>query len=343
MAIPEALKKYIFSYVKDNYLDEKLLSEVPKKWEKYGDFILFDERTFFAEIWKSQNNLFWKGVADVLRCKRIGIKNKIKSDGFRTPNVTIVFGDDPWVVHKDNSIIYTWNVEKSMFSAGNACERHRMGKLGCENEVVVDLFAGIGYFTLPLLVHSKVAFVHACEWNSYAVDALKQNLRLNKVENKCKIYEGDNQMLCPKKVGNRIILGLIPTSENHWKIACEALVECGGVLHIHENVETKIIDVHCKKCSNLCSQVNFEDFKRSIYMDSNINSISQGTLKINFKHKQWLLKGVHIIHNLMSILLSFGCSKLWKCSLENINFVKSYAPHVHHLVYDVKIENKMCL
>lgn len=68
---------------------------------------------------------------------------------------------------------YSWNVEKNMFSAGNVTERHRIASYKCENEVIVDLFAGIGYFTLPFLVHAKAKFVHACEWNPDAVEALR--------------------------------------------------------------------------------------------------------------------------------------------------------------------------
>jgi hypothetical protein len=29
----------------------------------------------------------------------------------------------------------------------------------------VDLYAGIGYYVVPFLVHHKVKHVHACEWN----------------------------------------------------------------------------------------------------------------------------------------------------------------------------------
>jgi tRNA wybutosine-synthesizing protein 2 len=60
-----------------------------------------------------------------------------------------------------------------MFSAGNAPERHRVAKFRCEGEVVVDMYAGIGYFTLPYLIHAGAQLVHACEWNPNAVIALR--------------------------------------------------------------------------------------------------------------------------------------------------------------------------
>jgi tRNA/tmRNA/rRNA uracil-C5-methylase (TrmA/RlmC/RlmD family) len=60
-----------------------------------------------------------------------------------------------------------------MFSAGNAPERHRVARFRCEGEVVVDMYAGIGYFTLPYLIHAGAQLVHACEWNPNAVTALR--------------------------------------------------------------------------------------------------------------------------------------------------------------------------
>ena len=61
-------------------------------------------------------------------------------------------------------------------------------------ETVVDLFAGIGYFSLPYLVHAKADFLHACEWNPAAVDALRKNMIANKIpESQYKIHEGDNR------------------------------------------------------------------------------------------------------------------------------------------------------
>jgi hypothetical protein len=57
--------------------------------------------------------------------------------------------------------------------AGNVTERCRYGVLPAAGETVVDLYTGIGYYTLPLLVRAGVAKVYACEWNPHAVEALR--------------------------------------------------------------------------------------------------------------------------------------------------------------------------
>ena len=66
-------------------------------------------------------------------------------------------------------------------------------KLGAAN--YFSFHTGIGYFTLPYLVHAGTSMVHACEWNPDAVDALKKNLVLNNVQGRCQVHAGDNKQV----------------------------------------------------------------------------------------------------------------------------------------------------
>lgn len=331
----QLLRNYVMNFIKEKNLSVSLESEIPKKWEKYGDFLLFNEKAFPSAIWEKQDEDFWLGICQIFKCSRLGLKSKITDDGFRTPNVKIIIGNDPWILYTDNGIKYTWNVEKNMFCAGNAPERHRIAQLNCSDEIVVDLFAGIGYFTLPFLVHAKAKFVHACEWNPTAVVALKLNLKLNKVEDKCKIYEGDNRLLCPKKIADRINLGLIPSSEKSWKVACEALKPSGGILHLHGNVETKKSDINCNDCIQLIREELL--CNKGLFIHSNNKEIMANDTEIIWKRKQWFVWAVHVLHSILDILIEMNKDEVWKCWVDNVHFVKSYAPHVDHLVLDVNI------
>ena len=64
----------------------------------------------------------------------------------------ILVGNNGWFNHQENGILYSFDATKCMFSWGNPSEKLRMARLDCKNEVVVDLFAGIGYFVLSFLV-----------------------------------------------------------------------------------------------------------------------------------------------------------------------------------------------
>lgn len=125
-----------------------------------------------------------------------------------------------------------------MFSSGNLTEKQRMAALSVPGEVVLDLYAGIGYFTLSILVHGRAALVHACEINPHSVEALRRSLALNGVaEGRCVLHAGDNRTLALSDAVDRVLLGLLPSSEDGWPIALRALRErSGGVLHVHGNV-----------------------------------------------------------------------------------------------------------
>eukprot|EP00501_MAST-03F_sp_TOSAG23-6_P001701 GSMAST32.ASY1.ANO1.1774.1 assembled CDS len=115
-----------------------------------------------------------------------------------------------------------------MFSSGNTTERKRMGQLSAQGEIVVDMYAGIGYFTIPLLKNAGeipyltifffFKFSHnTCEWNPDSIEALQRNLENNKVSNRCTIFNGDNLQTTGDsslfgKI-DRVILGLLPTAE----------------------------------------------------------------------------------------------------------------------------------
>jgi len=110
--------------------------------------------------------------------------------------------------------------------------------VGCKGEIIVDLYAGIGYYVIPFLVHGGAAFVHALEWNPDSVDALNFNLAKNKVADRCAVHFGDNRINGPKlgSIADRVNLGLLPTSEKGWPVAVQVLKSTGGWLHVHDNV-----------------------------------------------------------------------------------------------------------
>ncbi|CAN8246270.1 unnamed protein product [Cochlearia groenlandica] len=234
----QRMKDAIMSILKQKGLAEELLDELPQRWERLGDIVVLPVTSFKDPAWSSISDEVWSAVAISLGANRLARQGRVQANGTRDSTLEILVGDNGWVDHRENGILYSFDATKCMFSWGNLSEKLRMGNMACENEVVVDLFAGIGYFVLPFLVRAKARLVYACEWNPLAIEALRHNVEANCVSDRCVILEGDNRITAPKGVADRVNLGLIPTSEGSWVTAIQALrLPEGGVLHVHGNVK----------------------------------------------------------------------------------------------------------
>lgn len=73
----------------------------------------------------------------------------------REPEIEMIYGEGTRTIHKENYCKYAIDVAKVMWSKGNTGERLRMSKLPEDNETIIDMFAGIGYFTIPMALHSN--------------------------------------------------------------------------------------------------------------------------------------------------------------------------------------------
>ncbi len=218
-----------------SFLGENPPSEIPKKWERFSDIAILPSGSFRDEDWGDVVGPdLWKAVAHGLNVERLGVMGEV-TGRIRKSGVKMLLGDDDWVVRRENGVDYGYHVTKCMFSAGNVNERRRMGEIVRRGEVIVDLFAGIGYYSLPILVHSEVEHVHCCEWNNDAVESLEWSLERNNVSSLCTVHRGDNRETSKSigKVADRIIMGLLPTSERSFEAAMEVLSDSGGVIHVH--------------------------------------------------------------------------------------------------------------
>ena len=158
-----------------------------------------------------------------------------------------------WVTVAENGINYGFDITRVMFCSGNVTERMRMGLQKARGEVIVDLYCGIGYYTLPFLLHGHAAHVHACEWNPNSLLALKDNLSRAKIaEERYTVHGGDNRLSTPalKDTADRVCLGLLPSSEGGWPLAVRILRPSGGTLHVHENVREDDIDAFVERLLN---------------------------------------------------------------------------------------------
>ena len=200
---------------------------------------------FLSKLWKELSELL--NSPRVIRRAEVDPESGIRKSGYkilwpRTATEASGPGSPGWITITEQGIRQSFDLTRVMFSRGNISEKIRFGRLVCADEVVLDLYTGIGYFTLPALVHGKAKHVYCCEWNPDAIMALKYNLQDNGVQDKATILEGNCRLRGQECAGlvDRVSLGLIPSSEGSWRTAVNALrANTGGWLHVHANVPVK--------------------------------------------------------------------------------------------------------
>ena len=213
-----------------NMLNKEL--NIPNHWEKIGDTVILQE----FKDWKEYGYEVGKAFADVLKVKTVVIYHGTYGE-FREPRITKIFGESTETIHIENGIKYKLDIAKIMFSSGNVDERIRMGKIDARDETIVDLFAGIGYFTLPLAKYGRAKKIYACEKNPIAYRYLLENIELNELENIIPLF-GDNRNISPLKIADRVIMGYIHT-EPFLDIGFKALKKEGGIIHYHNTITTE--------------------------------------------------------------------------------------------------------
>ncbi|MFP4169813.1 MAG: class I SAM-dependent methyltransferase [Methanomassiliicoccales archaeon] len=208
---------------------EELNPLLPRKWEKLGDVLVLRIPDRLEGYRTEVARTYGRVLKARTVCRELGGISGV----YRLPRMEVLVGGDTRTAHLENGIVYHMDVSKVMFSSGNIDERHRMGELDCRGETVVDMFAGIGYFTLPLAVHSGASRLVACEINPLAREYLQRNIRANQVEDRVEVFPGDNRDLGGSGWADRVVMGYVGTTHLHLPRAIE-LVRDGGVLHYHE-------------------------------------------------------------------------------------------------------------
>ena len=219
-------------------LPSGVVSRLPDKWEKVGTVVTIR----LPDELKQHQDIIGKAYAEVLGCTTVLNEVGGISGVYREPVVEVISGSSMTeTIHTENGIRFKVDPQRIMFSSGNMAERRRMATISNRHETVVDLFAGIGYFTLPMAVYSNPKKVFACEINPLAYRYLCANVLLNHVTDSVEPLLGDNRRIAPKDRADRVILGYLKDPQIFLPISLECLRNQTGVLHYHEVVSVESI------------------------------------------------------------------------------------------------------
>lgn len=195
-------------------------------YEQIGDIAIIDRHEPQAQK-----------VAQVL-LKQNRIKTVLQAETsvigeYRTRSVSILAGERRTeTLYKENECRYLLDLSKVYFTPRLSTERARIADQIHGGDTVVDMFAGVGPFSILIAKRFPGAHVIAIDKNPDAVRYLKENVKLNRVRN-VEIREGDAREDLKDVSGADHVIMNLPHSAIEFLDAAFGVVKNGGVIHFY--------------------------------------------------------------------------------------------------------------
>jgi tRNA (guanine37-N1)-methyltransferase len=158
---------------------------------------------------------------------------------FRLRKLDFVAGEyKTTTVHKESGCLFSVDVEKCYFSPRLLYERMRIAKQVGNGEVVVNMFAGVGCFSIVIAKHSKAGKIYSIDVNPSAFQFMQQNVRLNRAYTRVIPMKGDAREVIKKKlccVADRVLMPLPEKAFEYLPCALSVLKETEGWIHYYDS------------------------------------------------------------------------------------------------------------
>jgi tRNA (guanine37-N1)-methyltransferase len=184
-----------------------------------------------------------QAVAEALMSVHRNVKTVLVQTGpvhgdYRLRKLEYVAGiDKATTVHKEAGCILGVDVEKCYFSPRLLFERARIARLVRNGETILNMFAGVGSFSIIIARHSAAERIFCVDVNPIAIQFMQKNVRLNKVYGKVLPVLGDAGQIIEEKlndVADRVLMPLPEKAIEYLQYALLALKKTGGWIHYYD-------------------------------------------------------------------------------------------------------------
>jgi tRNA (guanine37-N1)-methyltransferase len=214
-------------------LTEKQISNLKASYDLIGDIAVMNSMP--AGL-KSKEKLVAKTIMSLNNHIKTVVKKIGPTSGVeRIRKVKVVLGEKRTdTTYIENGCRFRLDINKVFFSPRLGYERLRVIEQAKPNEIVYDLFAGIGPFAIPIA--KRVKKVIAIDINKNACKFLEENARINRVSDKIDIYCGDSRKTIAKQkwknVADRVIMNL-PMHAGQFLDLAFKIAKKGAIVHFY--------------------------------------------------------------------------------------------------------------
>lgn len=223
---PKSFKDYL-----KNRISPEKMDEIKKSFDIIGDVVILE----IPEDLDHEKHLIGEAALKFTGRKSVYRKSSAIKGIIRTRELEHLAGDDvSETVHREFGCRFMLDVRRVYFSPRLATERKRIVDMVKDGETILDMFAGVGPFSVAIARKNDVK-IYAVDINPAAYYYTKKNIELNRVQGKIKPLLGDvAQVLDDLNLEvDRIIMNLPGTA---WQFLHHAVnsLKAGGVLHYYE-------------------------------------------------------------------------------------------------------------
>lgn len=140
-------------------------------------------------------------------------------------------------IHKEHGSLFKVDVEKCYFSPRLAFERMRIAKLIKDNEIIVNMYAGVGCYSITIAKHSKAAKIYSIDINPVAVRYMRENILLNRIVGRVFPIEGDANEIVEealRRIADRTLMPLPEKAYSYLDHALSSIKPRGGWIHYYD-------------------------------------------------------------------------------------------------------------
>ena len=220
--------------VLDNKLEPRLLASLPRALEIIGDIAIIE---IPPELRQKERRVGKAILESHRKIRTVLAKAGAVSGTYRLREFTLIAGEQKTSArHKEYGCAYMIDIAKAYFSPRLSQEHKRVASLIQKGETIVDLFAGVGPFSVLIAKTNLDVKVYAVDINPEAINLLKTNVRLNRVENRVFPILGDAAKIVEQKlsgIADRVIMNLPERAIEFVEAACMAIKPTGGIVHFY--------------------------------------------------------------------------------------------------------------
>ncbi|MCW4018511.1 MAG: class I SAM-dependent methyltransferase family protein [Candidatus Bathyarchaeota archaeon] len=156
---------------------------------------------------------------------------------YRLRRLTCLKGENrTCAVHKESGCLFSVDVGSCYFSPRLSGERLRIAQLVQPNEAVINMFAGVGCFSILIAKHVPSAKVYSIDINPEAFVFMQKNIQVNRVYGKVTPILGDAKKVIETSLqgwADRVLMPLPEKAVAYLPAAVAALKPSGGWIHVH--------------------------------------------------------------------------------------------------------------